>query len=199
MATIETKFSIGDTVYYANIIPTGKSHPCPDCKGERKWKAISPAGTEYSFSCPRCSTSFQGNSDLSLRYTAYAPAISVMTVGSVRVDTAADSGTQYMCRETGVGSGSIYYEADFFLTHEEATVAAQAKADGANTTVEWVAKLYNKTLSLSDYELSNAEREANKTAHSAAMTRIRDFFDDLEWSDDAEAMRKAISTFREAA
>jgi CRISPR/Cas system Type II protein with McrA/HNH and RuvC-like nuclease domain len=104
-----------------------------------------------------------------------------------------------MCHETGVGGGSIYREREFHHTHDEALVAAQALADAQNIEVEWVVKLYDKTLSLSDYELSNAEREANKAAHSATMSKIRNFFDDFEFSDDADAMRKLVSEFREAA
>jgi len=199
MAVIETKFSIGDVVYRAGIVPTTKQHPCPDCKGERKWKAISPAGTEYEFTCPRCSTSFQSNRDLSLRYQSYEPSITRLTIGSVKVDTHEERGNQYMCVETGVGSGSVYYESDLFTSHEEATTVAKLKASEADTKVEWVAKLYDTTLSLSDYELTNAEREANKAAHSALMSKIRDFFDDLEWSDDVDAMRKRVEEFRNAA
>lgn len=199
MATIETKFSVGDVVYHASIHQTTKQHPCPDCKGERRWKAISPAGVEYQFSCPRCSAAFQSNSDLSLRYQAYAPAVTQLTVGSVLVNTADERGNQYMCLETGVGSGSVYYERDFFSTEEEALTVAKLKAAEADKNVEWVAKLYDKTLSLSDYELTNAEREANKAAHSEKMINIRNFFDDLDWSDDVSAMRDAVNKFREAA
>lgn len=199
MGSLQTKFAIGDVVYHASIFQTTKQHPCPDCKGERKWKAISPVGSEYEFSCPRCTTSFQSNSDLSLRYQAFAPVVDKLTIGSIRVDTSDDRGNQYMCAETGVGSGSIYYERDFFSTHEEAMTVAQIKATEADKGVEWVAKLYDKTLSLSDYELTNAERKANETAHFEKMTKIRNFFEELEWSDDAGSMRDAINKFREAA
>jgi len=132
-------------------------------------------------------------------YQAFDPSVSKLTIGSVRVDTSDERGTSYMCIETGVGSGSIYYESDLFSTHDEAMTVATLKAAEADKGVEWVAKLYDKTLALSDYELTNAEREANNAAHSQAMIRIRDFFDALEWSDDTEAMREAINKFREAA
>lgn len=36
---IETKFSIGDVVYYATTTTETKEHECPDCLGTRKWKA----------------------------------------------------------------------------------------------------------------------------------------------------------------
>lgn len=199
MASIETKFALGDRVYHASTHLTTKQHPCPDCKGSQKWKAISPAGAEYDFSCPRCSASFQSNSDLSLRYQAFAPAVATLTIGSIRVDTADERGHSYMCVETGVGSGSVYYERDMFSTHEEAMTVAQLKAAEQDKGLEWVAKLYDKTLSLSDYEMNSAEREANRAAHSEKMIAIRNFFDDLEWSDDVAAMRDAVGKFREVA
>lgn len=199
MAVIETKYSIGDVVYHASIRTVTKQHPCPDCKGERKWKAVSPAGAEYDFACPRCSANFQSNSDLSLKYQQFEPFTSRLTIGSVRSDSHSDRKVEYMCIETGVGSGSIYAEADLFPTEDEARAAGAIEAKLANTQTEWVAKLYDTTLRLSDYELTSAERLANKDAHSAAMTKIRDFFDDIEFSDDAESMRKLINEFREAA
>ncbi|MBN7804864.1 hypothetical protein JZX86_05735 [Agrobacterium rosae] len=199
MAGIQTKFAIGDVVYHASTRLDAKQHPCPDCKGERKWKAISPAGSEYDFSCPRCCSSFHGNSDLSLRYQAFSPAVSKLTIGSIRVDTADERGNSYMCVETGVGSGNVYYERDMFSTEDEALTVAKLKASEQDKGVEWVAKLYDKTLSLSDYEMNSAEREANRAIHSEKMNAICSFFDGLEWSDDVEAMRDAVSKFREVA
>lgn len=197
MASIQTKFAIGDVVYYASTYPTTKQHPCPDCKGEQKWKAVSPAGTEYEFACPRCCASFQSNSDLSLRYQAFAPTVSRLTIGSIRVDTADERGHSYMCVETGIGSGSVYYERDMFTSEEEALTVATLKAAEKDKGVEWVAKLYDKTLSLSDYEMVNAEREANKDAHSERMIKIRHFWDDVVWSDDVEQMKATVEKFLE--
>lgn len=199
MAAFETKFSIGDVVYRASIATVTKQHPCPDCKGSRKWKAISPAGSEYDFTCPRCSSSYQSNRDLSLSYAQCEPSINCLTIGSVRVDTHERKGNQYMCLETGVGSGNIYYESDLFHTEDEALKAAKQKAAVANVEVEWVAKLYDKTLSLSDYELTSAEREANKLAHRESMGNIRSFFRGIEWSDDVEEMKALVKEFHENA
>lgn len=197
MAIIETKFSIGDVVYRAGITTATKKHACPDCGGSQKWKAISPAGGEYQFPCPRCTGVYMGNDDLSLTYTCYEPNVTRLTIGSIRVDTSSDHRNEYMCVETGVGSGSIYYEADLFHTQEEAVTVAKLKADEADKNVEWVAKRFDRTFRLSDYQLTNAEREANKAMHSKRMSMIRDFFDNLEWSDDVDAMRKAVDDFRE--
>ncbi|TGT76742.1 MULTISPECIES: hypothetical protein [unclassified Mesorhizobium] len=173
MATLTTKYSVGDTVYHASTTSERKRHPCPDCQGTRKWKATSPAGSEYEFSCPRCAASYNSDRDLTLDYSAYVPFVTRLTIGSIQYNTAIgsyDSGARYMCYETGIGSGSVYDEARLFETEDEATKAAQAMADDQNVNVEWVATLYDKTLKISDYQLENA---ALKLAHEAKFAARR--------------------------
>jgi len=199
MAVIETKFSIGDVVYRAGTHTTVKMHDCPDCLGSRKWKATSPAGGEYEFGCPRCCASYVSNDALSLRYTEFDASVQRLTIGSVRTDSTKDHGNEYMCLETGVGSGSLYYEADLFHSEEEAFVAAKAKAAAANLNVEWVAKLYDKTLKLSDYELSNAVLKAASDSITETNVKFRSFWDEVEWSDSAAEIKEAVEKFRAAA
>lgn len=198
MATIETKYAIGDVVFYATTDAVTKQHPCPDCKDTRKWKALSPAGVEYDFACPRCSVSFLGNNDLTLRYSSFEGRVSKLTIGSVRTDSHSDRKVQYMCLETGVGSGSVYDEADLFPYQDMAMEAAKAKAASMNVNVEWVAKHYDKTLKLSDYELTNAERVNASMENSDRMARIRSFWDDVNWSDSAADIKAHVEKFLSA-
>ncbi|MBZ9894204.1 hypothetical protein LB545_07585 [Mesorhizobium sp. BR1-1-6] len=203
MATITTKYSVGDTVYRAGTTSERKRHPCPDCMGSHKWKAISPAGSEYEFSCPRCSAQYNSDRDLTLDYSAYVPSVERLTIGSIQVNTAPmsyDTGNRYMCLETGVGSGSVYNEKDLFETEEAATVAAQALADGQNTTVDWVVKLYNKSLKISDYQLENAALKLAAEAKSRAsfmLWNLTDLFGRIEDAEDKEAILEAIKDYRE--
>jgi hypothetical protein len=165
MATLTTKYSIGDVVYRAYTTTERKQHPCPDCLGSRRWKATSPVGGEYEFRCPRCAASYTSDSDLSLWYTASTPAVQRLTIGSIQVNTAPSfsrDGNQYMCQETGIGSGSVYYESDLHETEEAALLAAKVQADLNNKTVEWIVKLYNKALEISDYELESAKLKLAK-------------------------------------
>lgn len=131
MAVIETKFSVGDTVWHASTATEKKQHPCPDCLDSREWKAISPAGDEFNFRCPRCSANYVARDELSLAYTASVPAVRKLTIGSVRYDShdtwgEGKSPASYMCEETGVGGGSVYNEDRLFATEAEAQVAARS-------------------------------------------------------------------------
>jgi len=210
MAVIETKYAIGDVVFFASTTSQTFKRDCPDCLGQGKWTAISPAGTNYQFACPRCSARFQSDRDLSLEYTQYVPVAHAVTIGSVQHnthDTSFRDGqwvpgakTTYMCRETGVGSGTMYDEARLFLTRDEAMVAAQAIADEQNDRSEWVVSLYNKTLELSDYHLDNLKIELAKRAATEATCKLwnlGDLFGEIEAAQTVDEIKDLIIEYRE--
>jgi hypothetical protein len=106
-----------------------------------------------------------------------------------------------MCQETGVGSGSIYYEGDLFHTRDEAMVAAEAKAAAANLETEWVVKQYDRAVKLSDYQLSSAMIEAARATKVRNEVDISMLFDDLRDCETIEQVREKLDgfKFREAA
>lgn len=202
MAQIETKYSVGDVVWFASTVSTRKRHDCPDCLGTRKWSAQSPAGGTFEFACPRCSASYQSDRDLSLDYTAYEPTAGRLTIGSIQVNTAPgayDHGNRYMCVETGVGSGSIYNEDLLFETEDEALAAAQALADDQNTTTEWIVQLYNKTLSLSDYQIESAKLKLAADEASNARSSLWNLgylFEQINEADDKDAIIELVEWYQ---
>ena len=103
----DPKFAVGDKVWAAGTTGTKHSKPCPDCLGTEVWETTSPAGTEYTFARPRCSASYMHDRNLSLNYFQYEPNVTRLTIGSVQTNTARQPAVQYMCVETGVGSGQI--------------------------------------------------------------------------------------------
>jgi hypothetical protein len=203
MATLTTKYSVGDVVYFASTTTEKKRHPCPDCKGVRKWKATSPAGGEYEFDCPRCSTSYNSDRDLLLDYSAFVPYVQKLTIGSIQVNTAKgayDEGARYMCVETGIGSGSVYDEARLFSTEDEATAAAQAIADGQNVSVEWVVKQYDKSLRVCDYQIENAALKQAADAKRAARSMLYglgDLFQQIKDASDKDEIIEAVEAYEE--
>ncbi|MDI3563525.1 hypothetical protein [Bradyrhizobium sp. Arg816] len=202
MATITTKFSIGETVYHAGTTTEKRRRPCPDCLGSKKWETTSPAGTKYTFDCPRCAAQYQSERDLALDYAQFAPCVSPLTIGSIQYNTAKgsyDEGARYMCRETGIGSGSVYSETDLFASEAEALEAAKAKADVQNVETPWVVVQYNKSLRLSDYQLSNAILELAKDEKSRAhslLWNISDLFGRIEEAADKEEILEAVEDYK---
>jgi hypothetical protein len=210
MATIETKYAIGDIVFFASTTQKALKRDCPDCLGQQKWAATSPAGTEYEFACPRCATRFMNDRDLSLEYTQYVPTAGALTIGSVQHNThdtvfrdgqwVGRAATKYMCVETGVGNGSMYDEDRLFLTKEEALAAAELLADEQNKTSEWIVTLYNKTLELSDYQLDNAKIELARRNACEAQSKIwnlGDLFSEIESAQSIDEIKDLIIEYRE--
>lgn len=122
------KFAIGQTVWRATMRHSAASWPCPDCAGTGLWKVTTAANDTLTLSCGRCGGSSCSSEGIpSLRYEKREPSVQSLTIGSVRIDTADYDGetVKYMCRETGIGSGSVYRESELHDTE----AAAQAIAD----------------------------------------------------------------------
>lgn len=112
---ITTKYSIGDKVWIGRTQWQDKSIVCPECvNGYIKIQLKS--GQESHAKCPVC----YGRG----RYAVwdFYPSVEEFTIGSVGYDSASPPEEQfsYMCIETGVGTGSIWYEHNIFTTKEEA-------------------------------------------------------------------------------
>jgi hypothetical protein len=202
MAVIETLYSVGDVVWHAGTTTEQRQHPCPDCNGTRQWKAVSPAGDEFTFACPRCNASYSSRDDMSLKYSAFTPSVNRLTIGSVRHDSRPfneEPRTEYMCRETGVGSGTVYRESDLFADEAAALRAAEVKCAVANESTEWVAKRYAKTLSISDYQFSSAALKLAKDEQYSAISLIgnlRDLFASIDEAKDKDAVLEAVADYK---
>jgi len=123
---IETKYSIGDVVYHGTNESTAIRTACPDCQGTKEWTVVTPAGATMTTACPTCETLYCSTGYIE-RYERM-PKVQTLTIGSVRFDSneRGDERTSYMCNETGVGSGSVWYESRLRETREEAEADAVA-------------------------------------------------------------------------
>lgn len=204
MAVIETKFSVGDVVWYANTTATKHQRSCPDCLGTRKWQATSPAGGTFEVECPRCSAGYQGNHALSLDYSQWTPLARRLTIGQVTASTAIgdsyDAGHRYMCHETGVGSGSVYREHDLFETEAEALATAETRAKVQNAEAGgWIAKRYAETARFCDYQLKDAAIEAADRQSREHHHAVQYLLEDIEGAYDLGEVKASIERFRERA
>jgi hypothetical protein len=200
-ATITTKYDIGETVWFATTETVRKRHACPDCLGETKWSVTSPGGKDYTFPCPRCTATYHSDRDMSLDYSQFSPVARRLTIGSIRTDSHPafddEQRVEYMCRETGIGSGSIYREAHLYSTEDEALKAAQADADKRNAETEWVVEQYNKTLKLSDYQLSDAKAKATELRDNTFRYRVEDLIEAMGETSLSDEQQEAVDTFKQ--
>ena len=113
MSTFTSKFGIGDIVYTVSELARDYKAKCALCSGSGK---VGITGGERQVECPDC----YGNGwkwSKEDRHNEYV----ALTVGQVRI-TADIAGVrvQYMCNETGVGSGTVHNEESFFHSAEDA-------------------------------------------------------------------------------
>ncbi len=157
---IETKYSIGDVVYHGRNRTVPVRTTCPDCNGTKLWTITKPSGETVETACPTCETLYCSTGYIERRERT--PFVETLTIGSVRFDSH-DSGADrepasYMCRETGVGSGSIWYESQLRATREEAEIDAVASIAISEKQVADFNAAYEKE------KLKKAARRAKRAA-----------------------------------
>lgn len=127
---ITTKFDVGDTVYLGRAEWTETRIPCKRCAGSGWWTVVAHSGEfgHWQVTCQVCKDYRDyGNSKGrgTVKRGGRNPVTRELTIGSVRVDTHKGE-VEYMCEETGVGSGQIWHEKELFSTHHAALTHAES-------------------------------------------------------------------------
>lgn len=132
-----------------------------------------------------------------MEYSACVPCTEKLTIGSIRIDTNdIDKPVSYMCVETGVGSGSVYYESDLHLTEEEAFRFAQARAVEINEKAGfWVKTQYDESLRLSNYQLHACLEEIKVTDQRTFRYAVDDLLNEILDADDMTRVRELVVRF----
>lgn len=193
---IETKYSVGDTVWTPSVTSTPAKRDCPDCLGKKKWETTSPAGRVYEFTCPRCSDGYKSDRDLDLdlSYSVSVAGTQSLTIALVR-GSSDRSDVSYMCQETGVGSGTVHRELDLYQTEDEALAAAEISATRCNADYpEFVKKTLGR-VDLSDYQLSDATLKSDRDALTTTKIKYDYILQDLHGCADIDQVRAEIDKF----
>ena len=115
------KYKIGDKIFSASRLRQCKKVQCPDCLGRKIWSVTAPSGETWETACGTCERGYMGSLGEVDRWEV-DDHIEQLTIGSVQIDTAntPEETVRYMCRETGIGSGSVYYEPRLHPTFDAA-------------------------------------------------------------------------------
>ena len=133
--TLTAPFAIGDMVYHAGTTRKEKQLPCPDCGGSCLLTLLTHEGREIEVKC--CSCLYGLDSRGFVTYFDFTPVVRTLTIGSLRYNSHEDRGPwEFMCEETGIGTGSLYYESTVFATREEATAMAATMTTEMRTHIE---------------------------------------------------------------
>lgn len=201
------RYRKGDVVYRGWVDSTKRQHPCPDCLGTGKWSVTTPAGETHSMGCQRCGNRYASRETPSLEYFEHVPSIRRLTIGSIRIETdrswdRADV-VQYMCVETGVGSGSVYDERDLYPTEADAQAAAQIQCNVKNAelaaTPERIRQKYfhEVMFKLAETEASWESVWNAWWAYRHLREDLEGFAKDLQGKSDKEALEDILRYERE--
>lgn len=159
------KYAIGDKVWTGYAANAPEKVPCPDCLGSKVWQVSSPAGYSGSTTCPRCDGA--GN----LSQYSYSPMVRELTIGQIQMTNPPRGGDDifnYMCTETGVGSGAVHRERSLFLMREEALADAMRATNEAIESLDKNNPRRALWRTLAVYQLRDAEiKEAEENKREA--------------------------------
>lgn len=171
---VTPRYKIGDKVFFPETHQGPENIECPDCKGTRKWTLRTPAGWETETDCLRC------DGKGVIRFFTYLPFVKALTIGQIRtVDPVPSQGeaVEYMCKETGIGSGSIYRESRLFPTETAARMVADYEAAQARIKSESRDPDRVKRKILYHYQLKDAELMEMKEEVLEIKYKYRDLMD----------------------
>lgn len=117
---IETKLSIGDVGYKVSKVCRDIHLTCKLCRGNG---LVLIRGADRKATCPDCFG--QG---FSWGEEKEHHVVESLGIGQVRVTVQAEIiDVSYMCHETGIGSGTVHKDKDFFVTRAEAAVECERR------------------------------------------------------------------------
>jgi hypothetical protein len=179
---IATKYAIGRTVWSAGTRSGSIVIKCPDCLGKGVWRCSLPNGTEMNIPCPACGRGW------AFKQWTHLPDVRQLTIGTVRIDTGKPEPVEYMCEETGIGSGQIHAESKLYDTEDEAHAAAERLAvernkDAAESFIRDLTarRKSNRPGSLVAYlrrQITDRKNEITRIEHE--ITRIEQHLDSLQ-------------------
>ena len=154
---IKPKYKEEDRVWGASAYKKDKQVPCPDCLGKRSWEVRLPNGEEFTIPCSTCKRGFEGSWGTITEWIQSAK-VEQYTIGSVRVNTNDERPISYMCKETGIGSGTIHYEEDLHKDKVSALEHATQKA------IEMCKEENKRKLKCKQYEKKKSKRNPTRKA-----------------------------------
>lgn len=178
MAIPTPRFEIGQQVFTAEVNTTDTTVvPCPDCDGARLWKLVAPGSMRgQTMPCPTCHDWDAGSRGV-VKQSQVTARVRTLTVGMVRVAASKLGGdVEYMCEETGIGSGGVWPErllrahASEVESELPALVAKRKEEleDGRVATLVRVRADLTKSLSTKRWAVRAAKRALEEAERSLA-------------------------------
>jgi len=130
----ENKFKKGGKVFIGDVEYTDSYIACPDCLGTLKWLVVFADDTSEKVDCQTCKRGYEPPTGR-IGIKNHRAVVREYTIGSVRYDDTNKEPYSYMCEETGVGSGRVYYENQISDNKEEALKIAKEETEKRMTAI----------------------------------------------------------------
>ena len=128
MGIIETKYSVGDTIYVFGVNYAKKTMQCPDCLGTKKWSITFADGHSEDCPCYTCARGYEGPHGV-VYYSQWVPSVDKYIVKDVQYGS---QGAEYLVDYSYTADDGRYYtstrifrDSEIFDNELEAGVAAQ--------------------------------------------------------------------------
>lgn len=178
------KYKIGDKVYEGYAETVKIPIVCPDCNDTRKCEIHFPNDRRVIATCPRCCSRW-GNYGGPLHKPGFLAHYRVLTIASIRIDTAAPDKIEYMCEETSSNqSGRVYLESALHPNHMLAMAQAELYCEGRRKE-DWVVESTEKMLQQSNLYIEQIGAKEEMQRRFKCERKVEKFIDELyqhlEW------------------
>lgn len=130
MATLKTKYNLKDEVFNPYCVNEKYYITCEDCQGTGKWELKDSTKT---IGCQTCSKDDNWyRTPGKVEQYKYFARVNTLTIGQITATIGYKKEIRYMCKETGLGSGSLWSEKDLVTTYEIAKQMADELAKRKN-------------------------------------------------------------------
>lgn len=136
MSTIKTKYNLKQVVYKAYCENKAYHVKCEDCDGTGFWQVT---GKDVKVGCQICNKDERyWNTPGKIERHKYFPRVQKLTIGQIQATVGHYPQIRYMCKETGLGSGTLWHEKSLTDSEEIAIEASKILAERKNAgeTVE---------------------------------------------------------------
>lgn len=136
MSTIRTKYNLKQVVYNAYCENSAYYVKCEDCDGTGFWQV---SGKDVKVGCQTCNKDQKyWNTPGKIQCFKYFPRVQELTIGQVQATIGHKPEVRYMCKETGLGSGTLWNERSLTDSEDKAIKVSVILAEKKNAgeTVE---------------------------------------------------------------
>ena len=143
---IETEMNLHDNIYYAKVFQTNVWDDCLVCKGDYLNLNVEVERKNFKVRCPVCTAG-------KICTGKFDSEIKCLTIGQIQIKinelkkgstNSFQLEEEYMCYETGIGSGTIHTIGKFYLFSSLASIVVKTRKEAEEFVKKYLDEFNNK-------------------------------------------------------